>query len=76
MSKRGVGFGFCAVAAFLFATRYLTAAVYGSNMQGWSSENYNALLEYVGPLPWLLAGVALVIGVAYLAWAEAEQRAR
>ncbi len=47
MSRRGVGFGFCAVAAFLFATRYLSAAIFGSNRTGWSSEGFNALMDYV-----------------------------
>jgi hypothetical protein len=74
MSRRTTGVTFCAIAAFLFAVRYLAAAIYiaGANMSEYSSEMFNRWMGYVGSLPWTLAGLALLAGIAYLIWAELE----
>lgn len=73
MSKRITGTMLLFIAALLYATRYLAAAIFGSGMMGWSSENFKALLQYVGSD--LVTGsiVALVFGIIYLLWAELEQ---
>ena len=69
MSRRAAGVGFCAIAAFLYASRYITAAISGSNVT-WNSELFPRLLIYVGNSLTILSIVSLVVGVLYLVWAE------
>jgi hypothetical protein len=61
-----------AVAALLYSTRYLAAAIFGSGISSWDADLFRAMLEYVGkgPVTWSLA--ALVAGIVYLVWAEVE----
>jgi len=71
MSRRLTGVILCAIAAMLYAARYLTAAIYGSGQSHtWSADLFAALLRYVGSDLTIAAIVALVVGVAYLVWAE------
>jgi hypothetical protein len=62
MNRRGAGLAFLAMAAALFAARYVTAAIYGSNITGWNSENFRAMFQYVGGGLTAAAAVALVVG--------------
>lgn len=73
MSRRTTGTILLLVAAFLFATRYVVAAIYGSGMPGWSGENFRALLQYIGPDLIIGSVVTLSLGVVYLLWAEIEE---
>jgi mannose/fructose/N-acetylgalactosamine-specific phosphotransferase system component IIC len=61
-----VGLGFCAIAAFLFAARYICAAIFGSNVSSWSAELFRAMYGYVGSGLSIAAGVSLLVGIAYL----------
>ena len=72
MSRRTTGTVLLAISALLYASRYLSAAIYGSSSASWSTELFNAMLQYVGPglARWSL--VALVVGIVYLGWAELE----
>ena len=71
MSRRCAGVGLIGVAAVLYVTRYLAAALYSIGQRSsWSSEMFDAMVEYVGPRLWTWAVVALVAGVAYMVWAE------
>jgi hypothetical protein len=72
MSRRTTGVALIGVAALLYATRYLSAAIFGSGVSSWNSQLFNAMLEYVGDGPQTWALVALLAGVAYLVWAEYE----
>jgi len=74
MTRRSMGFGFCAIAAFLFASRYLCAAVFGSGVRSWSSGLFRAMYGYVGPGLSIAASVALVAGVGYIIWGELTDR--
>lgn len=74
MTRRAAGVGLLFIAAILFATRYFAAAIYGSSMTTWNADLYNGLLQYVGDLPWQLAGLAAILGIAYLIWAELGER--
>jgi len=60
MSRRGVGVTLIAIAAFLYGVRYITAAVFGSGINTWNSDNFNAMLQYVGPNLNYAAAVALL----------------
>lgn len=52
MFKRSTGIGFCLIAAMLYASRFLTAALYAPQNAGtWGSNQFASYLSYVGP-PW------------------------
>lgn len=70
MSRRTVGILFCCIAAFLYGTRYLCAAIFGQGVSSWNSDLFRAMLEYVGGNFVTLSIISLIIGILYLAWAE------
>jgi hypothetical protein len=70
MSHRATGILFILVAALLYATRYIAAAIFGSGVSSWNAELFQAMLSYVGDGPTVWALLALIVGVAYLVWAE------
>jgi hypothetical protein len=76
MSRRATGIAFCGIAAFLFGIRYIAAAIYisNANLSEYGFEVYMRWMGYIGSLPWIFAGVALIIGIGYLVWAEFEKR--
>ena len=75
MNLRGAGIGLLAVAAALFIGRDLAAAIfYPANAGEYGVERFAQWRDYVGPAPIILSAVALVVGLAYLAWAEWEER--
>ena len=41
MNKRGAGVVFCGIAAFLFAVRYITAAIFMSGVSSWSDHLFS-----------------------------------
>lgn len=63
MHRRSVGALFIVIAAFLYAVRYLAAAIYGSNMSSWNKELFDHLLSYVGSGPLILSWIALIVGL-------------
>lgn len=70
MNRRAAGVSFCAIAAFLFAARYITAAIFGSGASSWSDDLFTAIMSYVGGGLTLFSGISLAVGVAYLILAE------
>lgn len=70
MSRRATGLGFCGIAAFLFAARYISAAIYGSNETGWNADLFSGLLQYVGSSLLVLSIISLVVGIVYLILGE------
>lgn len=70
MARRFVGFGFCAVAALLFASRYFCAAILGSGFRSMDADTFRALYGYVGATLTAAAGVFLAVGVGYIVWGE------
>lgn len=70
MNKRGAGVIFCAIGAFLMASRYIAAAIFGSNVVSWDAGLFSAMLEYVGTPLGTLGVLSIIIGFAYLLWAE------
>ncbi len=73
MNKRGTGVAFIAIAAFLFSAKYISAAIFGSGVLSWNDELFNAMLTYVGSPLNISSIVALMIGIAYIAWGEYEE---
>ncbi|WP_339213869.1 hypothetical protein [Solibacillus sp. FSL W8-0372] len=73
MNKRGTGVAFIAIAALLFSAKYISAAIFGSGVLSWNEELFNAMLTNVG-IPLNVGSIiALIIGIAYLAWGEYEE---
>jgi putative Ca2+/H+ antiporter (TMEM165/GDT1 family) len=67
MNNKGVGAVFCLISALLMAARYLSAAIFMSGISTWSSEMFQASLEYIGPALPTAAIAALIAGVIFLA---------
>ena len=63
-----IGLGFCAIAAFLFAARYICAAIFGSGVTSWSASLFRSMYKYVGSGLSTAAGIALLVGLVYLVW--------
>ncbi|MCT2534721.1 hypothetical protein NC661_04725 [Aquibacillus koreensis] len=79
MNRRGIGFGFCAIAAFLFSVRYVTGALYSISGIGTSSSYgpgtfQDLWLNSTGTLPLILSIISLIISVVYLVGAETENK--
>lgn len=74
MGKRGVGAIFCLIAAVLFSTRYVAAAVFMSGVSSWNGMLFAAGLKYVGSPLITLSIVSFIIGVGYLVWAEVSEK--
>lgn len=72
MNKRGAGVTFIAIAAFLFSAKYISAAIFGSSASIGSEELFYEMLEYVGTPLNIGSVLALLIGLAYILWAEYE----
>lgn len=74
MNKRTAGVGLLAIGAFLYATRYIAAAIFGSGVASFSTELFRAMLQYVGIAPLIWSILAAIAGIAYLVWAEIDER--
>ena len=70
MNRRGTGVIFCLIAAVLFSTRYISAAIFGSGVLSWGSDLFDSMLQYVGSALTVLSVIALIVGIIYLVAAE------
>ena len=68
MNNKGVGAIFCLISAILASVRYITAAIFMSNVASWDSGLYQAGLEYVGSPLKVPAIIALIAGVCFLGY--------
>ena len=73
MNKRGTGVAFIAIAAFLFSAKYISAAIFGSGLASYNEELFNAMLSYIGNPLSICSIIALLLGLAYIAWGEYEE---
>ena len=74
MNDKGVGIGLIAVAAFLFAMRFLCAATFGSGVSSWNGDLFSAMYRYVGPDLTIASGVSLIAGLFFLWRGERQGR--
>ncbi|MFO8191491.1 MAG: hypothetical protein R6U08_01760 [Bacillota bacterium] len=74
MNRRGTGTIFCFIAAFLYAARNISAAIFGAGVSSWNRELFQAMLEYSGSTLLILSVIALVIGIVYLVAGEMEKQ--
>lgn len=70
MSRRTAGIALMAIAGWLYTTRFLAAAIWGSGFSTWNAEHFANLLGYVdrGLTVWSLT--AFSAGLVYLLWSE------
>jgi hypothetical protein len=73
MNRRGTGVLFCGIAALLFAARYISAAIFGSGVSFWDARLFNHMLDYMGNGLIIGSVISLLVGVAYLIWAEIKK---
>ncbi len=76
MSRRKTGATLIAVAAFLYAARFIAAAIFGCGISSWDADLFNAMMQYVGPDLWYAAAIALAAGLVYLIWSEFEGKSK
>lgn len=72
MNKRGTGVIFILISAILFSAKYISAAIFGSGVTSWDNELFQSMLSYIGSPLNTLSILALLIGIAYICWAEYE----
>ncbi|AYB39955.1 hypothetical protein [Brevibacillus laterosporus] len=70
MNKRGTGVAFIAISAFLISAKYISASIFGSGVVSWDNSIYDAMLSSVGNTLSTFSLLALLIGIAYIAWGE------
>lgn len=73
MGRRFTGVMFCLIATLLISAKYISAAIFGSNVSSWDSGLFNAMLKYVGGTLSVFSLIALIIGIAYLVMAEIKK---
>jgi hypothetical protein len=76
MSRRITGVIFIAISAWLYSTRFITAAIWGSGFSSWSADKFKNLLGYVDQDLTIWCIAALVIGLIYLVWGEFSEKRR
>jgi len=65
MDRRGAGVAFLAIAAFLFAMRYVVVAMLVPKNAGWSLYDYHMVLHETGGLLLLLSILFFIAGLVY-----------
>ncbi|GKU79193.1 hypothetical protein [Paenibacillus sp. L3-i20] len=70
MQRRTVGVILISISAFVYGIRYLSAAIFGSNVTSWNNDLFNSMLDYVGNGPIFVSWIALIFGIIYLISAE------
>lgn len=73
MHRRSAGISFIFISAFLNSVRYLTAAIYGSSTTNYSETFFKVVLDSIGNDLLNFAVITLIVGIAYLLWAEIEE---
>lgn len=67
MNNKGIGAIFCLISAQLMGSRYLSAAIFISNINSWSEPMFQSALQYVGSGLKAAAIVSLIVGILFLA---------
>lgn len=70
MNRKVIGCVFCVIAALLYVTRFIAAAIYMSNVASQSRELFQNSMNYVGKDLHLWALAALIIGIVYIVSGE------
>lgn len=68
MSNKGVGVIFCLISTILFSAKYISAAIFMSNIATKDASMFKKGLEYVGPFLSIEAILAMIIGILFLGY--------
>ena len=68
MNNKSVGVTFCLISAILISAKYISAAMFMSNVTSWDSSLFKSGLDYVGPFLSRASIVALIIGILFLVY--------
>lgn len=68
MNNKGVGVTFCLISAILISSKYISAAIFMSNVTSWDASLFKSELYYVGPFLSRASIVALIIGILFLVY--------
>ena len=68
MNNKGIGAIFCLISAILISAKYISAAIFMSNITSWDEDLFASGLENVGPLLSDASLVALIIGILFLGY--------
>lgn len=68
MNKKGVGVTFCLISKILVSTKYISVAMFMSNLATKDASLFKKGLEYVGPLLSIEAILAMIIGILFLGY--------
>lgn len=68
MNNKGIGTVFCLISAILISAKYISAAIFMSNITSWDEDLFASGLENVGPLLSDASLVALIIGILFLGY--------
>lgn len=66
MNNKSVGVTFCLISAILISAKYISAAMFMSNVTSWDASLFKSGLDYVGPFLSRASIVALIIGILFL----------
>ena len=68
MNNKGVGAVFCLISAILMSTRYISAALFMSNVSSWNTVLFQSGLSYIGSSLKIASIVSLVVGIVFLVY--------
>lgn len=68
MNNKGVGVIFCLISAILVSVKYISAAMFMSNLATQDASLFKNGLEYVGPFLSIEAILAMIIGILFLGY--------
>ena len=68
MNNKGVGVIFCLISAILVSAKYISAAMFMSNVTTKDASLFKTGLEYVGPFLSSASIVALIMGLLFLGY--------
>ena len=68
MNNKGVGVIFCLISVILVSAKYISAAMFMSNIATKDEKKKKKGLEYVGPFLSIEAIIAMVIGILFLGY--------
>ena len=68
MNKKGVGVTFCLISEILVSTKYISVAMFMSNLATKDASLFKKGLEYVGPLLSIEAILAMIIDILFLGY--------
>lgn len=68
MNNKGVGVTFCLISEILVSTKYISVAMFMSNLATKDASMFKKGLEYVGPFLSIEAILAMIIGILFLGY--------